>query len=337
MHNKVSFTVFIPCYGECKHLLKTLDSIFDQDYEVEVVLCPQGDTDVNRFLDKYPSIKVLRLEKPSLYKARIFLFDKSTADYIYFVDDDDILPKGLFEYVNNVIQSTGMLDLYRIPLKEFQNDKWDDKLREQKYNNTYFLETKEEFLKKCFNGTYHNGVVHLFIKNCLKPVWFDVDVFQTEDRLITFSIADSINTKICVIEDAFYLYRKYPLSHSRTLNYLKGRDDFIIVNDCLKQYMSTEDLVLNSSAIILRVISYLKSISAQHIFNKDNFMKIYSNDGLWPYLVLFIHNKKLFKMINGKYVYALTKHIYKKHYRTTKNLIAIKCKYELFKYKQIQY
>ncbi len=337
MINKISFTVFIPCYGECKYLSQTIDSLLDQDYELEIVLCPQGNTDVSHILDKYPMIKVIGLEKPSLYKARIFLFDKSKSDYIYYVDDDDIIPKGLFQYVSDIIAKTGKLDLYRIPLQIFYDDKWDESLRNQTYNNKFFLETKDQFLKKCFNGTYHNGVVHLFIKNVLKPKWFDVDVFQTEDRLITFSIANAANTDICIIEDAFYLYRKYPDSHSRTLNFLKGRDDFIIVNNCLKEYMNTNDLILNASAIVLRIISHLKYISSSKQFNKENFNKIYSNDGVWEYLDLFLNNKKLFKQINGSFVLLLTKLIKKKRYSTIKLLVVLKCKQEINKYGKIQF
>ena len=337
MGRNISFTIFIPCYGECSHLDETIKSLTDQDYPLDIVLCPQGDTDVSRFYNKYKFIRVLRLEKPSLYKTRIFLFDKSKSDYIYYLDDDDILPKGLFKYVSSVIEKTNCLDLYRIPLKTFNNNSYTPDLREQHYSYNYSLQTKQDFLSCCFDGTYHNGVVHLFIKNHLNPKWFDVDIFQTEDRLITYSIVSAVNTDICVINDAFYLYRKYPGSHSKTLNLLKGRDDFIIANDCLKEFMNTRDIIFNSYAIILRVISYLKLLNVKKNYNRENFMKIYSNERIWYYMEIFIKNYSLFKKIAGKFVSKMTKLIYKKKYGQIRFLIKIKCLWERLKYGKIEY
>ena len=337
MKNKISFTVFVPCFGECRHLRETLDSILDQNYDVEIVVCPQGKTDISDILKDYPMVKSIYLEHPSSYKTRIYLFDKSESDYIYFVDDDDILPKNLFNYVGDIIQQTKFLDLYRIPLKEFRDNEWDENLRNQFFNQSYSFESKDTFLKKCFDGTYHNGIVHLFIKNGLSPKWFDVEVFQTEDRLLTFSIAQSIKTDVCIINDAYYLYRKYPLSHSRTRDFLQGRDDFIIVNDCLKDYMSTEDLILNSSAIIHRVVSYLKSLYRDKQFNESNFEKIYANPRLFYYLDLFLKNRKVFKKDVGLFVNIITKYIYKRRYGLTKTIVFAKCKQEIRKYGEIQF
>lgn len=337
MDNKISFTVFIPCFGECVHLKETINSLLDQNYIFEIVVCTQGETDVSDILKDFPTVKTIHLEHPSSYKTRIYLFDKSESDYIYFMDDDDILPNGFFKYISNIIQQTGFLDLYRVPLKEFKDNEWDDSLRNQNFNYSYFLENKNVFLKKCFEGTYHNGIVHLFIKNGLSPRWFDVDVFQTEDRLLTFSIAKSVNTDICIINDVYYLYRKYPLSHSRTRDFLKGRDDFIKVNDCLEPYMSIDDLIFNSNAIILRVISYLKMLSHNKRLNKINFEKIYSNPRLFHYLNIFLNHRKTFKKNVGIFVTYLTKQIFKKRYSFTKFLINLKCKQELYKYGEIQF
>jgi hypothetical protein len=101
--------------------------------------------------------------------------------------------------------------------------------------------------------------------------------------------------------------------------------------------MNTNDLILNASAIILRMISHLKYISSSKQFNKENFNKIYSNDGVWEYLDLFLNNKKLFKQINGSFVLLLTKLIKKKRYSTIKLLVVLKCKQEINKYGKIQF
>lgn len=337
MKNRLSFTVFIPCFGDCAHLRETLDSLLDQNYKLEIVVCSQGDTDISNILKDYPAVKPIHLEHPSSYKTRIYLFDKSSSDYIYFIDDDDLLPKNFFEYISSIIDKTGFLDLYRIPLKEFKDGEDDINLRNQTFDYSYSFENKDTFLKKCLDGTYHNGIVHLFIKNRLTPQWFDADVFQTEDRLMTFAIASSVKTDICVIDDAYYLYRKYPNSHSRTRDFLKGRDDFITVNDCLEPYMSINDLIYNSNAIILRVISYLKTLSRDKNFNRINFEKIYSNQRLYHYLEIFLKHHNILKKNIGTFVTYMTKQIYKKRYRFIKMLIALKCKQEICKYGDIQF
>lgn len=337
MKTKISFTVFIPCFGSCVYLRETLDSLVNQNYKIEIIVCPQGDTDITDILRDYPMVKSIPFAKPSSYKSRIFLFNKSKSDYIYYADDDDILPEGLFDYVNNIIHLTGFLDLYRIPLKEFKNNEYDPSLKKQSYNYLYTIEGKDAFLKKCLNGTYHNGIVHLFIRNKLNPKWFDVDAFQTEDRLLTYSIAKSITTDVCIINDAFYLYRKYNDSHSRTLDFLKARDDFITVNDCLFEFMSNKDIIYYATPIILRIISYLKNLNIERRFSRQNFLKIYSNENIWKYLQIFVEEKKNYRAFAGDFVYRITRLINKKRYNRVRFLIKFKCFYELRKYGKVQF
>ena len=101
--------------------------------------------------------------------------------------------------------------------------------------------------------------------------------------------------------------------------------------------MSTEDLILNSSAIIHRVVSYLKSLYRDKQFNESNFEKIYANPRLFYYLDLFLKNRKVFKKDVGLFVNIITKYIYKRRYGLTKTIVFAKCKQEIRKYGEIQF
>jgi glycosyltransferase involved in cell wall biosynthesis len=96
---KISISVFSPCYNEEKNIEKLLSNILDflpnisSDYEIIIV--DDGSTDATaeiaeRFTLEHPQVKVIRHKKNKGYGAALRTgFENSVKDYIFFTDSDN--------------------------------------------------------------------------------------------------------------------------------------------------------------------------------------------------------------------------------------------------------
>jgi glycosyltransferase involved in cell wall biosynthesis len=97
--DKISISVFSPCYNEEKNVGKLLTSMLDflpkisSDYEIIIV--DDGSTDstaeiARKFALEHPQVKVIRHEKNRGYGAALRTgFENSIKDYIFFTDSDN--------------------------------------------------------------------------------------------------------------------------------------------------------------------------------------------------------------------------------------------------------
>jgi len=91
-------SVIVPIYNVEKYIERCIDSILMQNYEnLELILINDGSTDgveekINKYLEKYPNIiQYIKKENSGLSDTRNIGMQKSTGEYIMFVDSDDYL------------------------------------------------------------------------------------------------------------------------------------------------------------------------------------------------------------------------------------------------------
>ena len=95
--SNVFFSVIVPVYNVSEYLEKCVDSIVDQNFEdFEIILVDDGSTDnsaqiCKNYAEKFEKIKYCHKENGGLSSARNFGIEKSTGDYLLFVDSDDFL------------------------------------------------------------------------------------------------------------------------------------------------------------------------------------------------------------------------------------------------------
>lgn len=101
MDNQVS--IIIPVYNKEKYIGKTLESVLLQTYKnVEIVVVNDGSTDgtekiINKYAEKYPTIKAINKENGGVTNARLTGIKASKGDWIGFVDGDDYVEPEMFE------------------------------------------------------------------------------------------------------------------------------------------------------------------------------------------------------------------------------------------------
>ncbi|WP_431612168.1 glycosyltransferase family 2 protein [Chryseobacterium sp. 'Rf worker isolate 10'] len=97
-------SIIVPVYNVENYLAKCLDSLVNQTFQdVEILVVNDGSKDnsekvIEEYAQKYPEkIKAFTKENGGLSDARNFGIDKSTGDYIGFVDSDDYVTETMFE------------------------------------------------------------------------------------------------------------------------------------------------------------------------------------------------------------------------------------------------
>lgn len=107
-------SVIVPVYNVELYLRKCLDSIVNQTYrDLEILVIDDGSTDGSGIIcDEYGKkdsrIKVFHTENKGLSAARNLGIDKSTGEYIGFVDSDDWIEPNMYE---KAISYIGLADI----------------------------------------------------------------------------------------------------------------------------------------------------------------------------------------------------------------------------------
>lgn len=90
-------SIIIPAYNSAKTIERTLASVFVQDYpNLEIIVVNDGSTDnTEQVLKKYADkINYYYQTNAGVSVARNLGFEKSTGDYIQYLDADDLLAEG---------------------------------------------------------------------------------------------------------------------------------------------------------------------------------------------------------------------------------------------------
>ncbi len=103
-------SVVVPVYKVEQYLAKCIDSIRNQTYQnLEIILVDDGSPDsCPKICDDYAKtdsrIKVIHKQNGGLSDARNKGIERATGDYIGFVDSDDYIDEGMYEYLYNLIK-----------------------------------------------------------------------------------------------------------------------------------------------------------------------------------------------------------------------------------------
>jgi len=105
-------SVIVPVYNVEAYLPKCLDSLVNQSFDdFEVIVVNDGSPDnsqdiIDEYQKKYPNIiKSFVKENGGLSKTRNFALDKTSGDYIFYLDSDDWVDTRILEKLYNKVES----------------------------------------------------------------------------------------------------------------------------------------------------------------------------------------------------------------------------------------
>lgn len=106
----IEFTIIMPVYNSEKYLEESIKSILNQTYQsFELLLIDDGSTDCSgeicdKFAKEYHNIIVYHKENGGICSARNYGMERVRGEYVYFMDNDDILRNNALEIMNQALQ-----------------------------------------------------------------------------------------------------------------------------------------------------------------------------------------------------------------------------------------
>lgn len=201
-------SIIIPVYNTEKFLNRCIDSILSQTYsDFELILVDDGSSDTSGDIcDEYARadkrIKAFHKPNGGVSSARNFGIDKSTGEWVTFIDSDDyVSPYLLYDYVSRMNTDAqlfiqGYNDLNGLNLHKIFKDQtfvYDDCFKESE------LLRKKDLYFYVFNKLFRLDIIKQY------NLYFDLDVTMAEDTIFVFQYLKCIKS-VCHISVADYFY-----------------------------------------------------------------------------------------------------------------------------------
>lgn len=304
---KALVSVIVPVYNVADYAAACIDSIVGQTYpHLEIILVDDGSTDLSgEICDKYgrldQRIRVFHKTNGGLSDARNFGLEKSTGEYIYFVDSDDVLNINIIEVLYQSI-SENNLDMAASNYVRFVSE--DEMCVSQPIIGPLSVYDSRSFMMKYFDSSFQSSVVVAWGKLYKRSLWENVRFPKGkihEDEYTTYKLIYK-SARIGYIDDKGYYYRKNNNSIMTSKNFEKHLDLQGAFCNYLVFFKEDEELY---HFMLQRYMGFLidmkKKISKRDIVNDlireyNTCLKIYVSSN-------FFSVKCKFKMIVKKYLY----------------------------------
>ena len=180
------FDLIIPLYNKEYTIEKTILTALNQEYKFnKIFVIDDGSTDksalvVNNLIKKYHHIELIKQKNRGVSFARNLGVQKSSADYIVFLDADDYLSKYYLKQINILVDKFNKKANIFSAKHSFENN--DENKAKQKYSYSFSSFPLRSFLFKkniiCSSGLCLNrGIFENFqFRNNIK-IGEDIDFF----------------------------------------------------------------------------------------------------------------------------------------------------------------
>lgn len=201
-------SVIMPVYNGEKFLKEAINSVLSQTYkDLELIIINDGSTDktseiISSFNDE--RIKYYYQENKGQASARNLGIDKSTGEYLAFIDADDIYKNNKLEKQVEVLKN----DLsYGVVYNNIEIIDEDNKVISEIKSELIF-KSKEDFLAySLFRQVIPSPASMLVRREHLASIRYPVEYRNTEDYKFILDLASK--TKFYSINESLYLYRRH--------------------------------------------------------------------------------------------------------------------------------
>lgn len=278
----------VPVYNTEKYLPECLDSLLTQDIpkeDYEVICVNDGSTDgssaiLHRYANAHPNLVVIDKENGGVGSARNTGLDIAQADYIWFVDADDMVHPNMLSCLFEILKGHPY-DRLRIGTYTFTESMNKDEKNAIENGtlsvNSHYYDSnvwgclmKREFCK------LHNCRFHY------------EDISHAEDTLFMYEFT-SQRPKTFIYDKPIYLYRKRPNSATTSKDEsvkLSQIYSYLRVAEIMKDYyIAADDENKATAANILMTHLWNTLLCATQMPKnvRSDIMVRLRNDGLYPY------------------------------------------------------
>lgn len=281
MKNKL-VSVIVPVYNVEKYLKECLQSLLNQTYyNLEIILVNDGSTDssssiCDEYANKDSRIIVIHKENGGLSSARNAGLNKSTGDYVFFLDSDDLLQNNAIELLYNCLNE----DESSIVMCELE-----------KFKKTYHFDSRNIIVSEFTPINYFNSILELnsntYACGCLIPKKIIgkhrfINNRYFEDMGIMYYLYHNC-CKIFKINLKLYKYRFNPNSIIHTINVKKVNDYILSANemtDFLKKNYSFSHKKINTFLAFIYRECYIMSKDLKYLIKAKKLSQKSSIKGL---------------------------------------------------------
>lgn len=229
------YSIIVPVYNAEQYLPETIESVLRQTYDdYELILVNDGSTDQSATIcQKYAlndrRIRVYHKENTGQYQTRQYGFNKSTGEFILYLDADDVLINNSLEIIDNYIKR------YQCTLLLFRFQRFTDfkdiKQFASQTNLVSCIDDHRLLYKTVLSNTNNNSVCCKVIGRSFLNETSNMDVASVrygEDLIKVLEIIKQ-NPKTLIVEDILYCYRLNTSSVTGTLDICRYVKDHIAV------------------------------------------------------------------------------------------------------------
>lgn len=268
------FSIIIPVYKVEKFLHQCVDSVLVQTFsDYEVILVDDGSPDgcpgiCDEYAVKFPQIRVIHKLNGGLSDARNAGLDVAEGEYIIFLDSDDWWDdKYALKKIDDRIKLSGV-EILIIGMKKYYHN--DDKFGEirtpRQYNAEISILSNAQILQLYMHS-------NIFVACAWDKIVRRSLIENDHQRFVKGQMSEDIewcakllmkNSKIGILEDAFYVYRQQ-VSTSITANV--GLQNIYSILDIISRYSKLETSV-----------PLLHFMANQYVLLITNFMRLNKKD-----------------------------------------------------------
>lgn len=234
--NNEMISVIVPVYNTEDFLSECIESLLNQTYKnLEILLIDDGSTDnsgvvADSYAERDFRIKVMHIENGGASNARNVGLDKANGRWIAFVDSDDTVEQGYFEYLLNLSHQHNADIVMGISNTMYEDGSIE--LMSTATENVTVMKSDEAVIHLLDADIFGCGINKMYAAKICKESRFNTEIHINEDLLMNYCCFKKAAV-VVASNKRIYNYRCCSNSASR-VKYNKNMLDSIFVNDLIQ-------------------------------------------------------------------------------------------------------
>lgn len=261
--NSSVISIIIPVYNVALYLRQCIESIINQEGNIEIILVDDGSPDecpaiCDEYAKKNCRIRVIHKQNGGVSFARNAGLDIAKGEWIWFIDGDDYIEQNSLQVIINAINENQTSDLIQMGMKYL----YEDKLSDNRVDNVLGVD-RNSFLNKYIS--FHNHRL-LFRREIIEKhnIRFTKGLKVSEDQEFQLKYMMFCKSPIQIsLSPYIYRQREGSVTHNSETYKRVVNDTFTVLENLIlfinKNYIKVESWLEGRISRMVRTLLYSAS------------------------------------------------------------------------------